>query len=241
TILHYAGGVMPTVTTLIFLYFFSDEIVRRDYWRRLIDLKRISKGWYAVILLTVPALMLTGVLIDLLLGGSGAEAGTAAEIFRSPLTLIPFVIFIFLFGPLPEEMAWRGIALDGLQRVRNAFSASVFLGVMWTLWHLPLFFIEGTYQYGLGVGTDGFWLYMLDKVPVSIVMTWIFNNNRRSTAAAVLLHFMINFVGELFDLSLRAEQIAVAGWWLLAVLIVIIWKPHRFVRPGHPRNQPDHN
>ena len=187
-----------------------------------------------MILLTVPALTLTGVLIDLLLGGAGAEAGTAAEIFRSPLTLIPFVIFIFLFGPLPEEMAWRGIALDGLQRVRNAFSASVFLGVMWTLWHLPLFFIEGTYQYGLGVGTDGFWLYMLDKVPVSIVMTWIFNNNRRSTAAAVLLHFMINFVGELFDLSLRAEQITVAGWWLLAVLIVIIWKPHRFVRPGHP-------
>ena len=231
TVLHYAGGIMPTVTALIFLYLFSDEQVRRDYWRRLTDLKRISRGWYAVILLTVPVLTLAGVLIDRLMGGTGADAGAAAEIFRSPLTLIPFAIFIFLFGPLPQEMAWRGLALDGLQRVRNAFSASVLLGTFWTLWQLPLFFIEGTYQFGLGVGTTGFWLYMLDKVPVSIVMTWIFNNNRRSTAAAVLLHFMISFVGELFDLSLQAEKITVAGWWMLAVLIVLIWKPHRFVRP----------
>ena len=112
----------------------------------------------------------------------------------------------------------------------NALVASLILGIAWTLWHLPLFLIQGTYQYALGVGTPQFWLYMLDKVPQSIMMTWLYNNNRRSTVTAVLFHFMVNFVGELFALSLRTETIYISSWWIMAVLVIAIWKPQRFVR-----------
>lgn len=228
-ILHYAGGIMPTLATLLLLYLYSNHQERKDYWRRLIDLKRINKVWYTVILLTVPCLTIVGVVFDLVLGGTGAEPEAASNIINNPLSLIPFAIFMLLFGPLPEEMAWRGYALDGLQARWNALSASLILGAAWTLWHLPLFLIEGSYQHGLGVGTQQFWLYMLDKLPQSIVMTWIYNNNRRSTATAVLFHFMVNFVGELFDLSLRAETIYIASWWIMALLVVTICKPQRFV------------
>ena len=137
---------------------------------------------------------------------------------------------MLLFGPLPEEMAWRGYVLDGLQARWNALIASLILGIAWTLWHLPLFLIEGSYQYGLGIGTPQFWLFVLGMVPQSILMTWIYNNNRRSTVTAVLFHFMINFVGELLALSLRAETIYVASWWIAALLVIAIWKPQRFVR-----------
>jgi membrane protease YdiL (CAAX protease family) len=228
-ILLYAGGIMPTLATLLLLYLYSNHQERRDYWQRLIDLKRIDKVWYAVILLTVPFLTIIGVVFDLVLGGTGAEPEAASNIILNPLSLITFAIFMLLFGPLPEEMAWRGYALDGLQARWNALSASLILGAAWTLWHLPLFLIEGSYQHGLGVGTQQFWLYMLDKLPQSIVMTWIYNNNKRSTASAVLFHFMVNFVGELFDLSRRAETIYIASWWIMALLVITIWKPQRFV------------
>ena len=120
-------------------------------------------------------------------------------------------------------MAWRGYALDGLQRKWNAQTSSLIVGVVWTLWHLPLFFIEGSYQNGLGVGTLAFWLFMMDKVPQSVVMTWIYNNNERSTLSAVLLHFMVNFVGELFDLSPRAEILYIALWFVAAIVVVTVW------------------
>jgi membrane protease YdiL (CAAX protease family) len=228
-ILHYAGGVMPTLVTLLLLHLYSNHQERKDYWRRLIDLKRIHKVWYAVILLTVPFLTLIGVVFDLVLGGTGAEPEAASNIILNPLSLLSFAVIMLLFGPLPEEMAWRGYALDGLQVRWNALSASLILGGAWTLWHLPLFLIEGSYQYGLGVGTQQFWLYLLDKVPQSILMTWIYNNNLRSTATAVLFHFMVNFVGELFDLSLRAETIYVACWWIMALLVIAIWKPQKLI------------
>jgi membrane protease YdiL (CAAX protease family) len=71
----------------------------------------------------------------------------------------------------------------------NALTSSLILGAAWTVWHLPLFFIQGSYQHSLGLGTVRFWLYMMDKVPQSVLMTWIYNNNRRSTLSAILFHF----------------------------------------------------
>ena len=227
-ILHYAGGIAPTIVTLLLLYLYSDRQERKNYWQRLTNIKLINKVWVAVILLTIPVLTAIGVVFDSFFGGAGNEV--ASNFTHDPLTLIPFAIFTLLFGPLPEEMAWRGYALDGLQARWNALSASLILGTAWTLWHLPLFLIDGTYQFGLGVGTPQFWLYMLDKIPQSILMTWIFNNNNRSIVSAILFHFMINLVGELFDLTLQAETIYIASWWIMALIVILIWKPQTLVR-----------
>jgi len=149
-ILHYAGGMMPMLVALSLLYLFGSQQERKDYWQRLIDFRRISKTWYAVVLLTVPVLTAIGIVIDIFLGGIGAELEAASNILSNPLSFFPFAIFVLLFGPLPEEMAWRGYVLDGLQARWNALVASLIIGSLWTIWHLPLFLIEGSYQYGLG-------------------------------------------------------------------------------------------
>jgi membrane protease YdiL (CAAX protease family) len=95
-----------------------------------------------VILLAVPILTIAGILGDMILGGTGANLEFASNLLSNPLSLLPFAMFLLVFGPLPEEMAWRGYALDGLQAKWNAFMASLILGVAWTIWHLPLFWIE---------------------------------------------------------------------------------------------------
>ena len=41
---------------------------------------------------------------------------------------------------------------------------------------------------------------------------------------------MVNFVGELLDLSLQGEIIYILSWWLMAVIVVIVWKPQNLVR-----------
>jgi membrane protease YdiL (CAAX protease family) len=229
-VLQYIGGLMVPLSALVMLYSQSDSPERKNYWRRLIDFRRIKPSWYLVIFLTVPFLTLIGAFSDLWLGGKGLELGALSGIIANPVSLIPFALFILIFGPIPEEMAWRGYALDLLQEKFKALSASLILGIAWALWHLPLFWIEGTYQAGLGVVTPQFWLYMLVIIPETVVMTWIYNHNRRSTVTAILFHFMINFTGELIDLSMRAEMITVFSWWMLASLVVLIYKPDRLVQ-----------
>jgi len=52
---------------------------------------------------------------------------------QQPWMFIPFALFILVFGPLPEELAWRGYALDALQVKWNALTSSLILGVAWTV------------------------------------------------------------------------------------------------------------
>jgi membrane protease YdiL (CAAX protease family) len=150
------GVLGPMVAGIGLTYLTCDQTGRRDYWRRVIDFKRIGVKWYLVILLFVPILNILAALFDMLLGGSGATWGEAAlNFFVAPLSIILSILFATLI-PFVEELGWRGYVLDRLQAKWNALMSTLIVGSVWSLWHLPLFFIEGTYQAGLGVGSLAF-------------------------------------------------------------------------------------
>jgi membrane protease YdiL (CAAX protease family) len=224
SILHYLGGAVPLLVTLFFLLFQENSAERKDYWQRLIQFKRISWPWYGVIFCLVPLLTFTAAGVDVLFGGTGLTAAGLNSYQGQVLSLLGFAFFLLFFGPIPEEMAWRGYLQNKLQQKTNPVKAGFWIGIIWMIWHLPLFGIQGSYQHGLGIGSLPFWLFLLDKIPMSIVMAWVFTKTNRSTLSAIFLHFMINFTGELFDLSLFAESIYILLWWLLAVLIWVIWE-----------------
>jgi uncharacterized protein len=217
------GLLGPMVAGIISTYLTQEKEGRRDYWLRVIDVRRIGARWYAVIFLFVPILFALAVALDLLSGGSGAVWEEAAwQIFANPWAIIPFALSIFMIGPI-EEFGWRGYVLDRLQERWNLTVASSILGVLWSLWHLPLFFFKDSYQYNLGAGSPAFWLFMIGIVPLTFVFTWIFNNTHRSTLSAMLFHFMVNFVGELVALSPRAELYSILLWTVAAIAISMLW------------------
>jgi membrane protease YdiL (CAAX protease family) len=217
------GLLGPMVAGITSTYLTRGKEGRRDYWLRFIDLKRIGTRWYLVIFLFVPVLFALAVMFDILSGGSGAAwEEPALQIFAAPWTIIPFALSIFLIGPL-EEFGWRGYVLDRLQERWNALVSSLILGIVWSLWHLPLFFIKDAYQYNLGAGSPSFWLFMIGIIPLTVLFTWIFNNTRRSTLAAMLFHFMVNFTGELVALTPRAELYSIVLWVVVAIVITMIW------------------
>lgn len=95
------------------------------------------------------------------------------------------------------------------------------LGVVWAVWHLPLFFVGGSFQAeSVGFGTAGFWLFMVGVVALSVTFTWVYNHTSRSVAAIVLLHGWINFVSEAVEV---ADALYYAHWVLLAVLLTVVW------------------
>ena len=113
--LRYLGGIGPVVAAIILTYIAQSKEGRRDCWQRVIDFRRINVKWYAVVFLAVPLLTAIAALLDLLLGGSGIQLEAMSGFVSCPWAILPFVAFILLFGPLPEELGWRGYALDRLQ------------------------------------------------------------------------------------------------------------------------------
>lgn len=223
TLLLLVGVFGPMVTGIAFTYLTRGKEGRRDYWQRIIDFKRIPFKWYLIVFLFAPILNIFAALIDVLLGGTGATWGEAAlNIISDPSAVILSLMFASLI-PFVEELGWRGYVLDRLQEKHSALVATLILGTVWMLWHLPLFFVEGSYQSGLGVGTLAFWLFFIGGIFLNIPFTWIYNNTNRSTLAVILFHCMINFTGEAIAISLRADTYATFLWFAAAIAITAIW------------------
>jgi len=232
-----AGGLLfllgvlgPMLTGIGFTYLTRDRAERRDYWARVIDVKRIGLKWFLVILLFTPVLNVLAALLDVLFGGQGATWGPSlVNAVSDPISLLFSALFATLI-PFIEELGWRGYVLDRLQENKNALASSLILNVVWSLWHLPMFFIPDSYQAGLGVGTLEFWLFLLGVVPLGFAFTWIYNNTRRSILAVILFHGMVNFTGELIAISKQADTFATLFWFVAAIGITVIWGAATFSR-----------
>ena len=108
-------------------------------------------------------------------------------------TLLIYVVYMMIFVALGEEVGWRGYALPALQARYSALIASLILGVMWALWHLPVFFNPDTSYSDLP-----FFLFVAFLVPVAILMTWLFNSTAGSVFMAMLFHAVMNSADELW-------------------------------------------
>lgn len=142
-------------------------------------------------------------------------------------------LVVGLLGAL-EEPGWRGYAQEGLQRRLPVVVAGLVIGVFWALWHLPLFFIEGTYQQGLGVGTAAFWGFNLAIIAGSPLYAWLYNASGRVVFAAALYHGLGNIARELVPDASWVAEVGVEAAMAL-VVTVAAWRWMRARRPAAGR------
>lgn len=177
---------------------------------------RLGKWWW-VILLMFPVLIGGSLLFGIVLGDSVPELPMLAQ----PLTLpIVFVYVFFLTGPLQEEFGWRGYAFENLRGSFSALTASIIAGLMWGLWHLPLFFVpREEFYYNRPI-----WGLLLTTTLVGIILAWFYVNTRGSVFAAMLGHAGFNWSNVVFP-TLGSDSAALTLFVLyFAVVAFILWR-----------------
>ncbi|HFE32385.1 MAG TPA: CPBP family intramembrane metalloprotease [Gammaproteobacteria bacterium] len=227
----YVGGLGPPLAGLLMTAALEGRAGLRALWRRLVEWRRIPLRWALVALGLMPALTVLALALAGLFGMPGVPASETTGIdFWSghPWSLLGLAFWLLLFGPLPEEIGWRGYALDRLQRRWSALGASVVLGMAWGLWHLPLFLMPGYYG---GEPPDPL-RFAVNVVLASILITWIYNHTRRSVLAAVLFHFTINLCGELAPLSADADILRTLLTLAVVLFVILRWGPATLSRPA---------
>jgi membrane protease YdiL (CAAX protease family) len=178
---------------------------------------RMHPGWYLVALSPI----LFG-LIAIYLFGWIYGYSPSTELLSDPSGLIALLILITITGAMGEELGWRGFALPKLQLRMNALSASILLGIIWSLWHLPLWFA------GLGFETIPYGVYMLIGVSFSIMVTAACNSSGGSILIATLFHLFLNVsVNMLENVAL---PLLAAFFVIAAVVMVAILGPNKLSR-----------
>jgi membrane protease YdiL (CAAX protease family) len=202
----------------------------RSQLRRMVDgfsRTRFSSRWALIALLLPQVMIVVALAINVVVFGAATPVVTIAVIGSLARE---FVRVLFLGGPLEEELGWRGFALPRLQARRTAFEAALVLGLMWGLWHIPLYFVPGTGQYetvrdaaspAFAIGAFVVW-----TVGLSILFTWLFNETGGSLIVAVLFHASVNlgsFVPAAVGSTGAASTLYAVATWVVAVLVISRW------------------
>ena len=225
----------PAIATLLAAALTGGRAAVSELGARLVRW-RVGWQWYLVVILgpAVFSLVVAGVYV--MLGGSWADAAPPA-IREGPLVMLPlFLLILTLTDGLGEELAWRGFALPRLLSRHNALVASLILGVIWALWHLPLVWTEGNAMYHQPI-----WLLLVDIPAKSILFTWVFLHTRGSVLLAMLFHGATNLfivspdVASTGDLTL--PLLAAVAKWVLVVVVIVVAGPG-LARGPHPEALP---
>lgn len=156
---------------------------------------RVGARWWLVALgLPVAVAVVNATFFAVLVGGLEYSV-LPRRIVLWVTNLVP----VMVLGGGNEEPGWRGYALPYLQRSHDALTASIAIGVVWAVWHLPLFVLPGGYYAG-----RPFHLYLPMVVSLSVLLTWQYNSTDGSVPVAMLFHAGVNTASVLVPASLGA-------------------------------------
>lgn len=199
-----------------------------DLLRRMVRW-RVAPIWYLIALALTGALSLAAIGIYRAVGGT-TEVGALLPLQAIPSSLL-FYIFFFL---LTEESAWRGFALPRLQKKYSALVASLILGLLWGLWHLPLVFIPGSFQ-----ATVPFVGFVLSAMATSIMTTWIFNHSDGSVLLTAIFHAATDVTiayANVMTGNIQLFWLFIVVQWIAAAAIILVEGSADFTRTGRTRN-----
>jgi membrane protease YdiL (CAAX protease family) len=217
-----AGGFVPSLVAVVLTLIFEGTAGLRRLGRRVVQFD-IGWRWYLAATGVVAAATAGQILIVRLMGHSFDFGLFLAQIG----SLVPLIIL----GSLSEELGWRGYALDRVQTRWNALPSAIIVGVVWALWHLPLFYMVGTSQHELGVPFVGF---SVGLIALSVLFTWLHNNTAGSVWAAIYLHWIYTYSSQV--VATGAVRTPLYNWIeylpyvLAAAIVVVIWGPRALRR-----------
>jgi len=150
--------------------------------------------WKAPLIIYLVILFLPLIIPAISIGLYRLFYGSVGRFDVHAVALIPIYLWAALrLGPLGEELGWRGFLLPELQRSFSPVKSSLIIGIVWTCWHIPLFFGPiGTAVSGAPVTIVSVLFFYIFVTCLACIYTWLVNRSHGSVLTALLIHLFIN-------------------------------------------------
>jgi len=212
------GSYAPSVVALILTFLYGGRKDLTYFLKRGILFKFDIKLYFYMFIL-VPGILVCSYFFTKIIWNINYELLLMESLLKNPLLIfIVFFYILFLGGPLGEEFGWRGFALNRLLRIYNPFTSSIVLGIIWSVWHLPLFFIKGSAQQNINFAG-----YVIFTTLITILITILFLKTNGSVFAAIIFHATSNLSLGLFPIfSTLQGGVSILFFLLLITSIITI-------------------
>lgn len=201
----------PAVGAFYCLRRFQGQGAIRNYLRGLLDLRLGLKAWLVPIAVFGGSAWLAWFLPEL--WGTPRLAMLLPSIWVFP----PYILLMVFLGGGQEELGWRGHILDPMEARLGPWLANIVLGVIWAVWHVPLFFIPNTSQTFMPFAG-----FILLTVGYSWFLSWVRHASGKRTMAGLLAHGWANAFIPLFPTIVMVEGAAQPRFWIWVSLTFVI-------------------
>lgn len=186
------------------------------FFKQAFDLKVRAVYLLAAILLPIIIHTISHYLA-ILLGFPVAVTLFPAELnIPSFIIAIPYFLLMIIIGGGQEEFGWRGYAQEPLQKRMGVIPASLLIGVIWGLWHLPLWVMPGD-----GHSTYPYLAFLIMTTSISVVYAWLFNASKQKLSIVIIFHAMNNTAAPLLPFLHAKAGIPESGYWVYAIINLI--------------------
>lgn len=188
-ILFMIGGFIPSLVGIFLTGYYDGKKGLKALFKSSVDVKLGSRGYGSCIGAAI--VMALGLLLVAKI--SGADIDYTQFYVQLP-TLLPLIVL----GPISEEFGWRGFALKRLLKVTSPGIASLLIGLVWSMWHLPLFHMLGTSQYE---GNMSFTIFLINVTSMSLIYTYLALKSKNNLFSALFLHWVTTYVMQVVSTS----------------------------------------
>ena len=213
------GMFTPFIISMFMIYGSKNDKLKSDFKNRIFNLTLVKPKYWVFIFLIMPITLLLATLISLLFGQPIEQFLFAPELASTGAEII-IILIILILAPTFEELGWRGYGIDSLKKEKTIFRATMTYALLWNIWHLPLFAINGYYQNELLHMNFIYALnFVLSLIPAAFLMNWVYYKNNRSIIAIILLHMMLNLFSVLFQTEQFTKIIITLLFTILSITI----------------------
>ena len=192
------GLLGPLAACLALVFSSKNPQLKKDFLNKLLNPTLIKPVYLPLVFLFLPLVMVLAIILSTPFGQSLDQLRLTSDISimdGRPLMslLIPFL------APALEELGWSGYGIDSLRSRFNLFKTSAVFGLAWSLWHLPLFFINGYYHYNILNENIIYALnFFISVIPLTFITNWLYFKNNRSIIVAIIFHVVVVMSSEIF-------------------------------------------
>lgn len=231
SVLMLIGLIAPAVVSTIFVLLSGSDELKRDLKDKIISfykVKWINVFWAVVVFALI---VVFSILLSLLFGQSLKQFSFTDDFSFTGVGIGTAFVTITL-ASIIEEVGWKGYCEDSIGQYMNWFWESLLFGALWSLWHLPLIFIQGTYQAGLMVNPLYVINFFISGIPLGYIITWVYLVSDRSILACMIFHLFVNFMQEKIAMTPETkclETIVV----IIATVIIVMCNKKMFFETDH--------